>query len=54
MTKPPAVPDELVSRFGSGAVLTETPREFGFKALPASGLIGPAQIIAVKEIKAEY
>ncbi len=54
MTKPPAVPDELVSRFGSGAVLTETPREFGFKALPASGLIGPVQIIAVKEIKAEY
>ena len=54
MTQPPPVPNELVPRFGAAAVLRETPREFGFTALPASGLIGPVQIFAVKEIRAEY
>ena len=54
MTQPPPVPEDLVSRFGDRSVQKETPREFGFKALPASGLIGPVQIIAVKEVTAGY
>ena len=54
MKEPPPVAPELVSRFGSGAVSNEIPREFGFKPLPASGLMGPVQIIAVKEVIAGY
>ena len=54
MKEPPAVPEDLVPRFGSGAVITEIPREFGFKPLPASGLIGPVQLIPVKEVNADY
>ena len=54
MIQPPPVPQDLVDRFGAGAVLKETPREFGFKALPPSGLIGPVQIIAAREIQAKY
>ena len=54
MKEPPPVPQNLVSRFGSGAVSTETPREFGFKPLPPSGLIGPVQIIPVKEVDIKY
>jgi len=54
MKEPPPVPADLVPRFGSGAVQKEIPREFGFKALPTSGLIGPVQLIAVKEIKVEF
>jgi hypothetical protein len=54
MKEPPPVPEDLVSRFGSGSVSTENPREFGFKPLPASGLIGPIQIIPVKEVKISY
>ena len=50
MKKPPPVPEELVSRFGSGAVIKEIPREFGFKPLPPSGLMGPVQIIPVKVV----
>jgi len=54
MKVPPPVPADLIPRFGSGAVNQETPREFGFKPLPASGLIGPVRIIAVKEITVSY
>jgi len=54
MKEPPPVPEDLVRRFGSGAVIKETPREFGFKPLPASGLIGPVQIIPVKVVTAKY
>ena len=54
MKVPPPVSPDLVSRFGSGTVSTETPREFGFKPLPASGLIGPIQIIPVKEVNIKY
>lgn len=54
MKEPPPVPQELVPVFGSGAVSTEIPREFGFKTLPASGLMGPVQIIAVKKITASF
>ena len=54
MKEPPPVPKDLVPRFGSGEVSTEVPREFGFKPLPASGLIGPVQIIPVKEVNVRY
>ena len=54
MKEPPPVPKDLVPRFGAGAVTAEIPREFGFKPLPASGLMGPVRIIAVKEVSAEY
>ena len=54
MKEPPPVPEDLVSRFGSGAVSTETPREFGFKPLPASGLMGPVQIIPFKIVTVNY
>jgi len=54
MKEPPPVPAELVSRFGSSAVIREVPREFGFKPLPASGLIGPVEIIPVKEVNVRY
>lgn len=50
----PAVPAELVTRFGSGAVIKETPREFGFKPLPASGLIGPVEIIPEKVVMVKF
>jgi len=54
MKEPPPVPEDLVSRFGSGAVNQEIPREFGFKPLPASGLIGPVRIITVKEVAVSF
>ena len=54
MKEPPAVPAELVSQFGSGNVTNEKPREFGFKPLPASGLLGPVQLIPVKELNVKY
>ena len=54
MKEPPPVPEDLVSRFGSGAVNKEMPREFGFKPLPASGLIGPVQIIPLKVVTIRY
>jgi hypothetical protein len=48
MKEPPRVPAELISRFGSEPVNKDTPREFGFKPLPASGLIGPVQLVPEK------
>lgn len=54
MKEPPPVPDDLVSRFGNETVNKEIPREFGFKPLPASGLIGPVQIIPVKVVTSKY
>lgn len=54
MKVPPPVPQDLISRFGSGIVIKEIPREFGFKPLPASGLIGPVQIVPVKVVVLKY
>jgi hypothetical protein len=54
MKEPPPVPKDLIPRFGTGSVQTELPREFGFKPLPASGLIGSVQIIPVKEVRVRY
>lgn len=54
MKEPPPVPRDLISRFGEGAVITDAPREFGFKPLPASGLIGPVQLIPVKVVVVKY
>jgi hypothetical protein len=54
MKEPPPVPAELVSQFGNGNVTNEKPREFGFKPLPASGLIGPVALIPVKELIVRY
>jgi hypothetical protein len=54
MKEPLPVPDDLVSRFGNGAVITEIPREFGFKPLPASGLLGPVQLIPVKTVMINF
>ncbi len=48
MKEPPAIPAELIPRFGGGAKNPENPREFGFKALPVSGLIGPVRIVPSK------
>lgn len=51
--EPVPVPDKLVARFGSEPSQTpgQLPREFGFKPLPASGLIGPVKIIPLKKIE---
>jgi hypothetical protein len=50
---PPPVPEELVAHYGSG--VTDESRALrgpiGFKALPASGLLGPVQIVAMKKMK---
>ncbi|MDP4285166.1 MAG: glycosyl hydrolase [Bacteroidota bacterium] len=54
MKEAPPVPKELVARFGSKDVSTEVPREFGFKPLPASGLMGPVQILPVKVVMANF
>jgi hypothetical protein len=54
MKEAPAVPADLVPRFGSGAVNSEIPREFGFKPLPASGLMGPVQIAPVKVVSVGF
>ena len=47
------VPEELVPRFGKSPALAPglSPREFGFKPLPASGLMGPVKKIAGKKVK---
>ena len=54
MKEPPPIPEDLVPRFGKDATGTGTPREFGFKPLPASGLMGPVQIIPVKVVKTKF
>ncbi|NQU54748.1 MAG: hypothetical protein HQ522_19675 [Bacteroidetes bacterium] len=50
--EPVPVPRDLVARFGSAPTQTpgQLPREFGFKPLPASGLLGPVKIIPQKRI----
>lgn len=48
MKEPPPIPENLVPRFGSKDISTGVPREFGFEPLPASGLMGPVQIIPEK------
>jgi hypothetical protein len=50
MTKAPDIPASLVKRFGTNDKNEGTPREFGFKPLPASGLLGPVQIVAEKMV----
>ncbi|MDO9341794.1 MAG: glycosyl hydrolase [Bacteroidales bacterium] len=52
--EPPPIPEDIVSRFGNGAINSEIPREFGFKPLPASGLMGPVQIVPVKVVTANF
>ncbi len=54
MTKAPEVPASLVERFGTKDKNEGTPREFGFKPLPASGLIGPVQIIPEKMVDLKF
>ncbi len=54
MKEVPPVPENLVPRFGSGNVSKEMPREFGFKPLPPSGLMGPVQIIPLKAVNIPY
>lgn len=52
-TEPVPVPEELTGRFGK-ATAERLPREFGFDALPASGLLGPVKIIPYKEVSIIY
>ncbi len=47
--KSPPVPQELQKRFGNA--LTDTVQEYGFSPLPASGLLGPVKIIAMKKVE---
>lgn len=51
MTEPMPVPENLVERFGSAKTPRSLPREFGFKPLPASGLMGPVRIKAKKRVE---
>jgi hypothetical protein len=46
------VPEHLVHRFGEAKNLKQIrkPREFGFKPLPASGLMGPVRLIPTKKL----
>ncbi len=52
MKKAPPLPKNLVPYYGAGTkqMAARTCREFGFKALPASGLMGPVRIIAQKRM----
>jgi hypothetical protein len=50
MSRPTAIPDNLVHIYGTQDVMSEIPREFGFKPLPPSGLIGPVSIIPRKYV----
>ncbi len=45
------VPEELVPEFGTAQASGRLPREFGFKPLPASGLIGPVKIVPGKKVQ---
>lgn len=54
MTKAPEIPSPLIARFGTKDKNEGTPREFGFKPLPASGLMGPVQIIPEKVVKLKF
>ncbi len=54
MTKAPEIPASLVDRFGSKDKNEGVPREFGFKPLPASGLMGPVQLIPEKLIDLKF
>ena len=50
MKEPPAIPADLIPRFGSKELATGVPVEFGFSPLPASGLLGPVRLIPTKKI----
>ena len=52
LEKPIPVPEELVSRFGTSTTSysNRLPREFGFKPLPASGLMGPVKMNVLKKM----
>jgi hypothetical protein len=54
MKEPPPVPEDIVSRFGNGAIIKDIPREFGFKPLPASGLIGPVEIVPMLVVTVDF
>ncbi len=51
MTKPLPVPKEIRAQYGGALELKSMPREFGYDALPASGLLGPVRIEALKKVK---
>ena len=53
MKEPPPVPPELVPFYGNGTAdaAARKPREFGFKPLPASGLMGPVKIRVFKKVE---
>lgn len=48
------VPKNLVDKYGEAMSATRIPREFGFKPLPPSGLIGPVKINPIKLLEFEY
>ncbi|MFH1744461.1 MAG: glycosyl hydrolase [bacterium] len=51
--EPPPVPESLVPHFGSGktGISADQRGPIGFKPLPASGLLGPVKIYALKRVK---
>ena len=52
-TEPVPIPQELVGRFGA-AQSKRISREFGFKPLPPSGLMGPVKLTASKKVKIDF
>ena len=51
MTKPLPVHRDIQARYGGALKVKQMPREFGYEALPASGLLGPVVIKAVKQVQ---
>ncbi len=50
MKEPNPLPPDMIPKYGSKEMQTEMPREFGFTPLPASGLMGPVELIPVKKV----
>ena len=53
MTEPLPVPKDMLKHFGGPLKVEHLPREFGYEALPASGLLGPVRIEALKKVEIE-
>ena len=53
MTKPLPLPKEMLEHYGGPLDVTNLPREFGYDALPASGLLGPVRIETLKKVAIE-
>ena len=49
LSENPPIPEELVPRFGA-VDRNGIPREYGFKPLPPSGLMGPVVIVPAKRV----